>query len=242
MKTVVIIPALNEAESIAEVIQSIPQYIGTVSDILTIVIDDGSTDNTVDVARKAGADYILRHRKNRGVGAAIKTGISKAVQLNADIVCMVDADGQFDLSELPSLINPIIQNSADMVIGSRLHRDKASNGIPIVRRLFNTIVALVVSVIIAKRITDAECGFRALSGKAARNLELLGRFTFTHDMLIDLASKHFRIAEIPVTVKYFEGRESRAVRNLVIYGIGVLGVLLAKTVLAIKNTRLVQPA
>jgi hypothetical protein len=102
--------------------------------------------------------------------------------------------------------------------------------VPIIKAIGNKIVASIVSLIIGKPISDAECGFRSLSAEAASRLQLLGRFTFTHDMLVDLASKHFKIVEVPVSVRYFKNRNSRAIGNMIVYGCGVIVMLLAKSI------------
>lgn len=235
MRAAIVIPALNEARTIGAVIESLPQTINGTDDIHIIVVDDGSTDCTSEVAEQAGADLIVQHEKNLGVGAAVKTGIDEALRVKPDVICLMDADGQFEPSELDKITAPIMDGDAEVVIGSRFHDDGKENRVPIVRMVFNKIVATLVSILISHSITDAECGFRAMSAKAARDLDLLGRFTFTHDMLIDLAMKHFKIVEVPVSVKYFRNRESRAVRNLLVYGIGVIGMIMAKMILSTRN-------
>jgi len=162
MRAAIVIPALNEARTIGAVIESLPHTINGTDDIHVIVVDDGSTDGTSEVAKQAGADLIVQHEKNLGVGAAVKTGIEEALRVEPDVICLMDADGQFESSELDKITAPIMKGNAEVVIGSRFHDDGTENRVPIVRMVFNKIVATLVSILISHQITDAECGFLAM--------------------------------------------------------------------------------
>ena len=113
------IPAFNEETSIDHVIRSIPRDV--VNDVNVIVIDDGSKDNTIKEARRAGADRVISFKKNRGLGRAFKRGLEEALEMNANIIVNIDADGQYDPREIPELIRPIIEEKADIVLGSRFN-------------------------------------------------------------------------------------------------------------------------
>jgi len=119
MKLVVLIPAYNEETTIAEVIQNIPRKIPGIDKVSILVINDGSTDNTVNVASNAGAERVISRKINKGVGAAFMTGIRNSISLGADIVVTIDADAQFDPSSIPELITPILDKQLEVVIGSR---------------------------------------------------------------------------------------------------------------------------
>ena len=127
MKLVVLIPAYNEENNIEKTIQSIPRKIMGTDEVRILVVNDGSTDNTVDCAANAGADKIVSHRQNSGVGAAFMTGIRNAIMMNAYIVVTVDADSQFDPNQIPELIIPILNHQADVVIGSRFKKETPKN-------------------------------------------------------------------------------------------------------------------
>jgi len=125
MKLVVIIPAFNEEETIEKTVLSIPRKIMGIDDVQILVVNDGSTDKTIDYALNGGADKIISHKTNSGVGAAFMTGVRNAILMNADIVIAVDADSQFDSRQIPELLVPILNHQADVVIGSRFQ-----NGTP----------------------------------------------------------------------------------------------------------------
>lgn len=235
MKLIVTIPAFNEEERIANVIRNIPREIEGCTSVQVLVIDDGSTDATREVARNAGADHVIRHARNSGVVYAFKNGLKKAVELGADIVVNIDADGQFDPLEIPKLVDPIIHNKADVVLGSRF-MDSSYPGIPLKKRIGNLIISRIVSIMSAKRIRDTQCGFRALSREASSRTCLSGIFTYTQEMIIDLSFKRMQFLEIPISVRYFEGRKSRVVKNIFKYTFKVLGVLLLSAVRRFKYT------
>ncbi|MFW9844848.1 MAG: glycosyltransferase family 2 protein [Candidatus Thorarchaeota archaeon] len=224
-RIVVVMPALNEAATIGDVIRHIPRDFDRHRQVKILVVDDGSTDNTSEIARDAGADYVLKHPANMGVAAAIKNGMQVALSMGADAICTIDSDGQFNPIQIPLIVQPIFDDNVDMVIGSRFHGGNSLGGMSFIRLLGNIIVAKMMSKIIGFEITDAESGFRALSRRAALNLDLVGYFTFTHDMILDIWFRGLKFIEIPVMVQYFPNRKSRAVGNITKYSLGILSLL-----------------
>lgn len=218
-------PALNEATTIGNVIRQIPRDFDKHRKLLIVVVDDGSNDGTSKIARAAGADYVLRHPMNMGVAAAIKSGMHVALAMEADVICTIDSDGQFNPMQIPLIIQPIIDAEADMVVGSRFHDGNSLGSMSYTRLLGNIIVAKMMSKIVGSEVTDAESGFRALSKRAAINLDLVGYFTFTHDMILDLWFRGLKFIEVPVKVQYFPNRKSRAVGNVTKYSLGILALL-----------------
>jgi glycosyltransferase involved in cell wall biosynthesis len=216
LRLVVVIPAFNEGETVGDVIQNIPSEIYGVEEVLIIVVDDGSIDNTVQVALDAGADYIVRHGINQGVGKAFKDGIGRALELGADIIVNLDADGQHDPADIPRLIESILKEDCDVVVGSRFINDSKPD-MPFIKRIGNRIFTELVGWMVGVRFTDTQSGFRAFSREAALRLNILAKFTYTQESLIDLAMAGLRIREIPIQVKPRDGN-SRLVKNWYSYG------------------------
>ena len=229
MKLVVFIPALNEGKSISNVIKAIPKKISGVDKVEILVIDDGSTDNTVDVALNAGADKIVSHQNNLGIGAAFMTGIRNCISMDADISVIIDADLQFDPNDIPKLIIPILNNQLDVVLGSRW-LDHEVKGIPGRNLLGNKICTKLISMVTGQKFTDTQSGFVAYSRNAFSNISVVNDFTFVHEAILDLKFKGFRIGEVGVPVKYFDERKSRVVKNIFNYGYRALSIILKSMV------------
>ena len=225
MKLVVLIPAYNEESNIEKVIQNIPRKIIGIGEVKVLVVNDGSTDKTIDMAISGGADRIVSHKTNSGVGAAFMTGIRNAIGMNADIVVAVDADSQFDSKQIHELISPILNNQADVVIGSRFQNGKPKN-IPRIKHFGNKIFTRIVSGLVQQKFTDTQTGFRAYSKEALSNISVVNDFTYTQEVLIDLKFKGMQIVEVPVSVIYDDKRKSRVVKNIFNYSCRVLAILI----------------
>ena len=225
MKLVVLIPAYNEEENIEKVVRSIPRKIIGVNDIKILVVNDGSTDKTMDMAMNGGAYRVVSHKRNSGVGAAFMTGIRNAITMNADILVAVDADSQFDSNQISELILPIINNQADVVIGTRFQNEKPKN-IPRIKYIGNKIFTKIVSSVVQQKFTDTQTGFRAYSREALLNISVVNDFTYTQEVLIDLKFKGMQIAEVPVSVKYDDKRKSRVVKNIFNYSTRALAIII----------------
>jgi glycosyltransferase involved in cell wall biosynthesis len=226
MKLIVQIPALNEEQTIAEVIRRIPRHIEGVREIAVVVVNDGSTDRTEELARQAGAQ-IVRHSQPRGVGAAFRSGIERAAELNADVVVTIDADGQFAPEDIPQVIAPIIQGEADFVTASRFIDKALIPVMPGVKKWGNDFMARWISALVKERFYDVSCGFRAYSRNAYQRLVLLGDFTYTHETFLSLAFARLRIKEVPVKVRGVrEHGKSKVASNLFRYGSRTAGIIL----------------
>ncbi len=167
-----------------------------------VVVDDGSLDATSDAARQAGA-MVLRHIINRGQGAALETGKIFALKnLDAEIIVHFDADGQMEGQEIPTLLEPIIMGRADVVLGSRFLGKEAIN-MPWFRRLMLKVGTLFTMFFSGIRVTDSHNGFRALSRKAAQEIEItLDRMAHASEILDLIVAKRLRYVEVPVTIRY----------------------------------------
>ena len=225
MKLVVLIPAFNEAENIEKVIQNVPRKIMGIDEVKVLLVNDGSTDQTIDRAVSGGADRIVSHDTNTGVGAAFMTGIRNAVLMNADIVVAVDGDSQFDSTQIGRLIAPILNNQADVVVGSRFKKGNPKN-IPRIKLIGNKIFTKIVSSLVQQKFTDTQTGFRAYSKKALLNISVVNDFTYTQEVLIDLKFKGMQITEIPVSVSYDDKRKSRVVKNIFSYSSKALAIII----------------
>ena len=196
----VTIPALNEAATVAQVIAAIPRDVPRVRNIDVIVIDDGSTDDTARVAAEAGAK-VTSFSHNRGLGAAFREALHRALGLGADIIVNIDADGQFNPQDIPKLIEPIIEGQADMVTASRFADSDLIPKMPWVKKWGNQVGANVLNKLTGQKLRDVSCGFRAYSRDAALRVTLIGGHTYTHEVILDLAFRGLRIIELPVEVR-----------------------------------------
>jgi glycosyltransferase involved in cell wall biosynthesis len=227
------IPAYNEENTIGDVIKEIPREVEGFDDVKILVINDGSSDNTAEVAKKAGADYIVSHKKNLGLGNAFKTGLENALKLGAEVIVNIDADNQFNPKEIPKLTKPILDGKADIVTGSRFISEEAKNKIPTIKKLGNKIFSCIMSLIIGEKLSDTQCGFRAYSRESAMRATTFSRFTYTQEVLLDLINKGMVVEEIPISVRYFKNRKSKIVKNPVRYGINAL-IIILRTIRDIK--------
>ena len=217
-KLVIIIPALNEAATITDVLGGIPHDVPGVIAIEVIVVNDGSTDATASLAEAAGA-VVISHAHNLGLGAAFRTGLDAALGRGADIIVNMDSDGQFNPLDIPALIVPIQNGSADFVTATRFAKPEYLPDMPYIKLIGNRWMTRIINFLTAKNLTDVSCGFRAYSREAALRLTLFGKFTYTQETFIDLSFKNIRMAEMPLRVRgeRQHGR-SRVANNLWRYG------------------------
>jgi glycosyltransferase involved in cell wall biosynthesis len=224
IKLIIYMPAYNEEANIQNVINGLPTSIQGVATLQVLIVDDGSKDKTGELAISSGAQVVV-HGKNRGVGAAFHSAIQFALENDADILVGIDADGQFDASEIPALIQPILQNQADMVVGNRF----ASGMPPEMSRLKywgNRQVAQMISGITGQRFQDVSCGFRAYNRESLLRLNIFGEFTYTHETILSLMYQGLRVVEHPTEVKYFPDRKSRVAGSIPHYAVQTSKIIL----------------
>nr|WP_298898232.1 glycosyltransferase family 2 protein [uncultured Altererythrobacter sp.] len=195
-KLIIQIPCLNEADHLPETLAALPRKIEGISEIEVLVIDDGSTDDTSDVARRLGVQHIVRHRTNRGLAAAFRSGLDHALRSGADIIVNTDADGQYVGADIAKLVEPVVRGKADIVIGDRGVRDNEHFG-P-VKRTLQRLGSSIVRRLSRTDLTDAVSGFRAISRSAAQQIYITTDFSYTTDMLIQAGRKRLAIASVPV--------------------------------------------
>lgn len=221
MKLVVISFCKNEAETISEVIKRIPKKIDKIQTIETVVIDDGSEDNTSEVAKKAGAE-VVREGVSKGVAFRFREAVDIALEKGADIMVNIDGDLQFSPEDIPKIVQPILDNEADFVAADRFTDTKTGEArrpknMPLGKYIGNKLGARVTSKLAKRDFKDVTCGFRAYNREALFALNTHGKHTYTQESFQVLSVKNLRIATIPVVVKYFPGRKSRVVTSVFKY-------------------------
>lgn len=210
MKLVIVIPAFNEASIISYVLKKIPKKIEGINSIKTVLVNDGSSDATV---QKAGIEnvVILSHLLNRGAGAATKTGVTYAKSINADIVVTFDADGQHKHDDIKKIIKPIIIGSADLVIGSRFLKKQK---IPIDRFILNKGANILTLMFFGVSSTDSQSGLRAFSKKAVDLIDFKSdRMEFSSEILLEAKRNSIKIVEIPTHAIYTDYSKAKGQKN-----------------------------
>ncbi len=212
MKSIVIIPAFNEEVAISSIVKRSMKYADEV-----LVVDDGSTDRTFQIAKDAGA-RVIKHYNNLGKGISLKDAFAEVK--GYDIVVTIDGDGQHNPDEIPDLIRPILENRADLVNGSR-YLDGFDDETPAYRRVGQRVLDIATNVTSGTHVTDSQSGFRAFSGKTIPYFRFRDTgFGIESEMLADAAENNFRIVEVPITVRY--DVENSSTKGPVTHGVGVL--------------------
>ncbi|MFH1380699.1 MAG: glycosyltransferase family 2 protein [Candidatus Omnitrophota bacterium] len=211
MKLIIQIPCLNEALSLPGLFAEIPKKIEGVEIVETLVIDDGSTDGTSDIAKGLGARHILKSTSPRGLAKAFMTGIDTSLKLGADIIVNLDGDGQYDPKDIPALIKPIIEKQADMVIGNR-EVEKLKHFSP-VKKILQKLGSFVVQKFSNTKIPDVTSGFRAFSKEAALSINVVSDFTYTLETLIQAGAQNLSLAYVPVKSRPVK-RKSRLFKTI----------------------------
>lgn len=212
MEIIVGVPAYNEEESIGSVILKLQKVASKI-----IVCNDGSTDSTADIAEKLGA-IVINHPKNLGYGAGIASIFVKARELNADILVTFDADGQHQVDDIQKVVEPIIKNQADIVIGSRFLGN--SQEVPEYRKIGIKVITKVANSTLNEKLTDSQSGFRAYNKKALTNLALSDQgMGISTEILIKASNNGMKIIEVPIKILY---RGDTSTHNAVSHGVSVL--------------------
>jgi glycosyltransferase involved in cell wall biosynthesis len=213
-KLIIQIPCFNEEATLGETIAQLPRSVPGIDTVEILVIDDGSSDRTAEVARAAGATWLLRFPTNLGLATAFSAGLDAALKLGADVIVNTDADNQYPGADIPRLVAPILAGEADMVIGDRAPAQLAHFG-PL-KRLLQRVGSWVVRQLSNTSVPDAASGFRAFSRRAALRLNVFTKFTYTHETIIQAGKKHIAIAHVPITPNP-ERRPSRLFRSIPSY-------------------------
>lgn len=225
LRLLVMMPALNEAATIAEVLARVPRSLPGIGWVEMLVVDDGSTDKTVELARAAGAS-VISHGRNLGVGTALQTGLAEALRRGVDLAVNIDSDGQFAPEDIAKIVVPVVEGKADFVTASRFLDPALVPEMPGVKRLGNWGMARIISTLIKQRFEDVSCGFRCYNRETMLRLVLLGRFTYTQESFLVLSQKGLRLLEMPMKVRGVrEFGKSRVASNLWNYFWRTLGII-----------------
>ena len=223
-RVIVVMPAYNAARTLERTYADIP--LDVVHDV--VVVDDASRDPTPAVAEALGLRVFV-HERNSGYGANQKTCYREALRLGADVVVMLHADHQYDATRIPQLIAPILEDKADMVLGSRIVDGKAlAGGMPIYKFISNRFLTTVENMVLKLQLTDLHTGFRAYSRRLLTQVPWMmnsNDFVFDSEMIVQAVSCGFRLSEIAVSARYFPEASSVNFQVSLRYGLKTLGVL-----------------
>lgn len=210
-KLIIQIPCLNEAETLPVTLADLPRKVEGFRTVEWLVIDDGSTDNTVEVARAHGADHIISFTQNQGLAKAYMAGLEESLRQGADVVINTDADNQYDASCIPDLVQPILDRKALIVVGARPIAD-IPHFSPL-KKLLQKLGSFVVQMASGTTIPDAPSGFRAVHRDAAVQLNVFNNYTYTLETIIQAGRKGIPITSVPIRVNGFL-RPSRLISSI----------------------------
>ncbi|MDA8419554.1 MAG: glycosyltransferase family 2 protein [Desulfobacteraceae bacterium] len=211
MRLIVQIPCLNEEQTLPQTVADIPRQIEGIDQVEVLVIDDGSTDRTVEVAREIGVDHIIRNLNNKGLAASFRIGLDACLRLGADIIVNTDGDNQYQGQDIAKLVAPIVSGQADIVIG-----DRQTDRIPhfdFHKKILQRFGSAIVRILSGAKVPDAVSGFRAFSREAAMQLNILTHYSYTVETLLQAGKRNLAVASVHVGTNP-KTRESRLVKNI----------------------------
>lgn len=211
MKLVIQIPCLNEEKTLPLVLKSIPRKIEGIDEIVTLIIDDGSTDKTIEIAKKHGVTHFVTHSQNMGLARSFYDGLDKALELGADIVVNTDGDNQYPQEDIGKLVEPIIKKRAEIVIADR--QTHTIEHFSPLKKLFQRFGSAVVNKAAGTTLPDAASGFRAYSREAAIRINVITQFSYCMETIIHAGNKGIPIESVKVTTNP-KTRESRLFKSM----------------------------
>jgi glycosyltransferase involved in cell wall biosynthesis len=211
MKLIIQIPCYNEEKTLPATLKDLPRKIEGIDEIETLIINDGSVDNTVEVAKRHGVTHILSFPANRGLAKAFDAGIDYCLRAGADIIVNTDGDNQYQGADIEKLVQPIVDGHADVVIGNR--QTGRIEHFSRFKRFMQKFGTTVINKLAQTQIDDAVSGFRAFSREAAANLNIITLFSYTTESLIQLSQKRFTITSVPIRTNK-DLRVSRLFKNI----------------------------
>jgi len=210
MKVIVQVPCLNEEKTLPLVLKSIPKKIKGVDSVEVLIIDDGSTDKTIEVAQKHGVKHFVKHAQRKGLARSFHDGVLKALELGADVIVNTDGDNQYPQERIGDLVRPIIDGEADLVVGNR-QTDKIAHFSP-TKKLMQKLGTKILNMAAGTDVHDAPSGFRAYSRDTAMQLNIVTKFSYAMETFIQAGNKNMRIVNVPIVTNP-KTRESRLFKN-----------------------------
>lgn len=213
-KLIIQIPCYNEEKTLPIALKALPRSIPGFDSVEWMVIDDGSRDKTVEVAKANGVDHIIRFPKHIGLARGFIAGLDTSVKLGADVIVNTDADNQYDARDIPKLVNPILKGDADIVVGARPIDD--IQDFSYIKKLLQKVGSWVVRIVSKTKIADVTSGFRAISRDAAMRLNVFNEYTYTLETIIQAGQKNMAIMSVPVGTNDYL-RPSRLMKSIPSY-------------------------
>jgi glycosyltransferase involved in cell wall biosynthesis len=214
MKLIIQIPCYNEEETLGTALAQLPREVPGFDTVEWLIIDDGSTDRTAEVARENGVDHIVRHTTNLGLARGFMNGLDAGLKAGADVIVNTDADNQYEAADIPKLVKPILDGDAEIVVGER-PISQTSHFSPI-KKLLQKLGSWVVRVVSKTTVPDAPSGFRAISKEAALKLNVFNEYTYTLETIIQAGQKGIAITSVPIRTNE-DLRPSKLVKSISSY-------------------------
>lgn len=214
MKLIIQIPCFNEAQTLAITLSALPRTVPGFKEVEWLIIDDGSHDETVRIAKENNVEHIIRHARNQGLAKAFMTGLDASLRLGADVIVNTDADNQYNADDISILVSPILHHDAEFVIGSR--PIEAIKHFSSTKKILQNLGSWVVRAASKTNIPDAPSGFRAMSRSAAQQLMVFNDYTYTLETIIQAGQKNMAIVSVPIRVND-DLRPSRLVKSIPSY-------------------------
>jgi len=214
MKLIIQIPCYNEADTLDIALGALPRQVEGFDQVEWLIVDDGSTDDTVKVARESGVDHVVRFTTNRGLARGFMAGLDACIKLGADVIVNTDADNQYDADDIPKLVAPILNKEADIVVGARPIED--IEHFSFTKKILQRLGSWVVRLASKTNIPDSPSGFRALSRDAAMRMNVFNEYTYTLETIIEAGQKGVAITSVPIRVNP-DLRPSRLVKSIPSY-------------------------
>ena len=214
MKLIIQIPCYNEAETLPRALAELPRRVEGFREVEWMVVDDGSTDATADVARRCGVNHVVRFKRNQGLARAFIAGLRACLELGADVIVNTDADNQYQARDIPALVAPIVAGRADIAVGAR--PIASIRHFSLLKKALQGLGSAVVRAVSGTSVEDAPSGFRAMSREAAMKLHVFNDYTYTLETIIQAGRKNMVVESVPVRVNE-ELRPSRLVKSIPAY-------------------------
>ncbi|MCW5579983.1 MAG: glycosyltransferase family 2 protein [Luteimonas sp.] len=214
MKLIIQVPCLNEAGTLAIAVNALPKQVPGFDTVEWLVIDDGSTDGTAELAAQLGVHHVVRHPVNRGLATAFMTGLEACLRLGADVIVNTDADNQYEAQDIPKLTAPILAGQADMVIGGRPISE--TEHFSWIKKQLQHLGSWAVRMASKTDVADAPSGFRAISRETAMKLNVFNPYTYTLETIIQAGQSNLRVASVPIRTNE-DLRPSRLVKSISSY-------------------------